>query len=159
RPISRILSWVAIHLCGYPAPRRAASAEPVRLAPDGVWRADPVARAAGGLLPHRFTLTRRDSGDPQPAGCFPCPFPSAFAASLVSSDDVGSVLPSGVRTFLDAGRRHGHPACKPDCTPVPAPSILPWRRIEHSGQRTTAPSCRTNSPQTGHSSEAPRSTA
>ena len=36
RPVSRILSRVTIHLCGYPAPRRAASAEPVRLAPDGV---------------------------------------------------------------------------------------------------------------------------
>ena len=102
RPVSRILSRVTIHLCGYPAPRRAASAEPVRLAPDGVWRAGPVARAAGGLLPHRFTLTGRDSGDPRPAVCFLCHFPSAFAASLVSSDDLGSVLPCGVRTFLDA---------------------------------------------------------
>src|SRR3954469_25620103 len=82
RPVSRILSGVAIHLCGYPAPRRAASAEPVRLAPDGVWRAGPVARTAGGLLPHRFTLTGRDSGDPRPAVCFLCHFPSAFAASL-----------------------------------------------------------------------------
>src|SRR4029079_17983887 len=55
RPVSRILSRVAIHLCGYPAPRRAASAEPVRLAPDGVWRARPVARAAGGAFPPPFT--------------------------------------------------------------------------------------------------------
>jgi hypothetical protein len=85
RPVSRILSRVAIHLCGYPAPRRAASAEPVRLAPDGVWRAGPVARAAGGLLPHRFTLTGRDSGDSRPAVCFLCHFPSAFAASLAGA--------------------------------------------------------------------------
>src|SRR3954465_2634164 len=81
RPVSRILSRVAIHLCGYPAPRRAASAEPVRLAPDGVWGAGPVAGAAVGLLPPRFTLTGRDSGDPRPAVCFLCHFPSAFAAS------------------------------------------------------------------------------
>src|SRR4051794_39838315 len=57
RPVSRILSRVAIHLCSYPAPRRAASTEPVRLAPDGVWLAAHVAASAGGLLPHRFTLT------------------------------------------------------------------------------------------------------
>jgi len=31
------------------------------LAPDGVYLADPVAQAAGELLPHRFTLTRRIS--------------------------------------------------------------------------------------------------
>src|ERR1700758_3989449 len=83
--ISRILSRVTIHLCGYPAPRRAASAEPVRLAPDGVWRAGPVARAAGGLLPHRFTLTGSVSGDALPAVCFLCHCPSAFAASLAGA--------------------------------------------------------------------------
>src|SRR5438876_1067374 len=63
RPVSRILSRVTIHLCGYPAPRRAVLAEPVRLAPDGVWRAGRVATVAGGLLPHRFTLTADVSGD------------------------------------------------------------------------------------------------
>jgi len=30
------------------------------LAPGGVYRAGPVTRAAGELLPHRFTLTARD---------------------------------------------------------------------------------------------------
>src|SRR5262249_3830771 len=32
------------------------------LAPDGVYRADPVTRVAGELLPHRFTLTALASG-------------------------------------------------------------------------------------------------
>jgi len=31
------------------------------LAPDGVYRAEPVARSAGELLPHRFTLTDRET--------------------------------------------------------------------------------------------------
>jgi len=37
------------------------------LAPGGVYRASPVTRAAGGLLPHRFTLTARRC---QAAVCF-----------------------------------------------------------------------------------------
>src|SRR5438045_9769389 len=31
--------------------------DPLGLAPGGVYRATPVTRGAGGLLPHRFTLT------------------------------------------------------------------------------------------------------
>ena len=85
RPVSRILSRVTIHLCGYPAPRRAASSEPVHLAPDGVWRAGRVATSAGGLLPHRFTLAVSVSGDALPAVCSLCHFPSAFAASLTGA--------------------------------------------------------------------------
>ena len=49
---------VAIHLCGPPGSvcgRAALSL--LDLAPDGVCRAAPVARGAGALLPHRFTLT------------------------------------------------------------------------------------------------------
>src|SRR5438477_2603908 len=41
------------------------------LAPGGVCRAGPIARSAGELLPHRFTLT---GGEP-PAVCFLWPFP------------------------------------------------------------------------------------
>src|SRR5262249_61684831 len=63
---------------GCPAPRPAIPESPTRaalhppvavaaggiallfgLAPGGVYRAGPVARAAGELLPHRFTLTAR----------------------------------------------------------------------------------------------------
>src|SRR4029079_16227351 len=92
--VSRILSRVTIHLCSYPAPRRAASAEPVRLATDGGLRVSPVARAACRLLPHRFTLTGRDSGDSRPAVCFLCHFPSAFAASLARQTMTGASCPA-----------------------------------------------------------------
>jgi|SRR5581483_1714686 len=40
-------------------PRRRGLALLFGLAPGGVCRAGPVARAAGALLPHRFTLTAR----------------------------------------------------------------------------------------------------
>src|SRR5581483_9461288 len=51
-------------------------------------------------------------------------------------------------------RRRGHPACAPNSTAVSADSLRPCKRMSHSGQRTSGPSCRTNSPHTGHSSEA-----
>ena len=81
RPVSRILSGhriasstrAAIHLgrplldasCDLPADmgraarqRRPVETGPLGLAPGGVYRAAPVTRSAGELLPHRFTLTR-----------------------------------------------------------------------------------------------------
>ena len=64
RPVSRILSGVTI-LLGRRFPDGSSSApgssagslraEPVRLAPDGVWQ-PPCRHDAGGLLPHPFTL-------------------------------------------------------------------------------------------------------
>src|SRR5581483_1387972 len=42
----------------------------------------PRRRGAGGLLPHRFTLTADVSGDPSEAVSFLFHFPSAFAAWL-----------------------------------------------------------------------------
>ena len=67
------------------------------LAPGGVCRADAVARAAGELLPHRFTLTarRQRRRRRQTAVCFlwRCPWgcpPWPLA----------STLPCGARTFL-----------------------------------------------------------
>src|SRR6266508_483055 len=59
RPLSRILSRVTIHLCSYPAPRRAASTEPVRLAPDGVWRAAVSPRRWWALTPPFHPYRRR----------------------------------------------------------------------------------------------------
>src|SRR5690606_2570599 len=51
------------HRTGHPpAPARAAAAALLGLAPGGVCRATPVTRGAGGLLPHRFTLTGRTAG-------------------------------------------------------------------------------------------------
>ena len=72
---------------------------------------------------------------------------------------LGSVLPFGVRTFLEPRRARGHPACVPNSTWEAAESRRPCRIVSHSGQRIEGPSCRTNSPHTGHSSEAPRSSA
>ena len=78
-----------------------------------------------------------------------------------------SVLPCGVRTFLDRppserSAARGHPACVPNSSSralgeerIPCPSCAP-----HSGQKTTpSRACITNSPQTMHSSEAPRRSA
>ncbi len=46
------------------------------LAPDGVYRARPVTRPAGELLPHRFTLTARCAGR---RSAFCCTFPGLTA--------------------------------------------------------------------------------
>ena len=51
----------------------------------------PCHHGAGGLLPHRFTLTEAEA----PAVSFLCHCPSAFAVW-----GFPSVLPYGVRTFL-----------------------------------------------------------
>src|SRR6266404_7287207 len=66
------------------------------LAPGGVYRADPVTRVAGALLPHRFTLTTRSAVAGGlvavsflwhcPWGCPPWP--------------LASTPPFGARTFL-----------------------------------------------------------
>src|SRR6266508_2261793 len=98
RPLSRILSRVTIHLCSYPAPRRAASAEPVRLAPDGVWLAAVSPRRWWALTPpfhpYRRHLRRYAAG-----GLLSVPLSVGFRR-------LGrpSVLPCGVRTFLEAPR-------------------------------------------------------
>src|SRR5918999_3834157 len=52
--------------CGLPGGAQGRAGHPcplLGLAPDGVYRAAPVTRRAGELLPHRFTLTR-----PRPGG-------------------------------------------------------------------------------------------
>src|SRR5262245_32861722 len=58
--------------CGYPGARAGRPRTlPARLAPDGGCRAAAVARRAGGLLPHRFTLTAARA--PR-RSAFCCPF-------------------------------------------------------------------------------------
>jgi hypothetical protein len=94
---------------GFPDPQATypkASAGPAEsaflfgLAPDGVYRASPVARTAGGLLPHRFTLA---------------PGPEALGRSILCGTfrritppgSYPASLPCGARTFLcqkDSGR-------------------------------------------------------
>ncbi len=70
---------------------RLAAAALLGLAPGGVYRATPVARGAGGLLPHRFTLT----GTWAPAVCFLWHCPAGHPGLPLAT-----TLPCGVRTFL-----------------------------------------------------------
>src|ERR671923_3076381 len=159
RPVSRILSRVTIHLgrrlrdgsSGVPgssagrvvgtcfALHRTGFGEP------------PCYHGAGGLLPHLFTLTFDVSRDPSRAVSFLCHFPSAFAAW-----GFPSVLPFGVRTFLEPRTARGHPACRPNCTPVSAWPGAARRLAPPSRHRNVPAVCMTNSPQTRHSRLTPR---
>ncbi len=69
RPISRVLSWTAIHLdirrrmpqAAYPGTVRATLNVPLfGLAPGGVYHAAECYHRRGALLPHLFTLTSRN---------------------------------------------------------------------------------------------------
>src|ERR1051325_4330025 len=95
RPVSRILSRVTIPLGSYPGPRRAASTGPVRLAPDGVWQAAASPRRWWALTPpfhpYRWRLRRSVRG-----GVLSVPLSVGFRRLACAS-----VLPFGVRTFLD----------------------------------------------------------
>jgi hypothetical protein len=116
RPVRRILCATAfrppaavIHLgvplpacsCGLPADlgeqpssacasHRLAAAAFLGLAPGGVYQATPVARGAGGLLPHRFTLTGT-----RPAVSSLWHFPAGHPGLPLAT-----TLLCGVRTFL-----------------------------------------------------------
>src|SRR6185436_8274833 len=94
--------------CGACAPPGPAAKRPTRelgratrcaplfgLAPCGVYRAAPVTRGAGGLLPHRFTLTGAGGEPPAQAVCFLWHFPSRHRDWVLPS-----AAPCGVRTFL-----------------------------------------------------------
>jgi hypothetical protein len=89
------------------------------LAPGGVCRAAPVARDAGGLLLHRFTLacsrTRRfeEIRLSEPPAGFRRSLPSSAVCSLLHFPSghpawaLPSTLPCGVRTFLCVQRSPG----------------------------------------------------
>src|SRR5207344_190761 len=99
---------------------------------------------AGGLLPHRFTLTFSVSGESLLAVSFLCHFPSAFAA-WVAPASCPSV--SGLSSSREA---RDHPACEPNCSPGLAPSPLAATSspLPHSGQKIPpCGKCMTNSPQ------------
>src|SRR5436190_308784 len=98
KPVSRILSWVTILLCGYPAPRRAASSEPVRLAPDGVWLAAVSPRRWWALTPPFHPYLRRLARSVA-GGLLSVPLSVGFRRL-----GLPSVLPFGVRTFLGPPR-------------------------------------------------------
>src|SRR5688500_17934605 len=105
RPLSRILSMVTIPL-GRELPHGSSGVPGASAGRGhGIWCTShrtgldepPCRHVAGGLLPHRFTLTCGASGNAPPAVCFLFHFPSAFAAW-----GFPSVLPFGVRTLLGA---------------------------------------------------------
>ena len=91
------------------------------LAPGGVYRAAPVARHAGGLLHHRFTLTSgRPEGRPA-AVCFLWHCPAGHPGWALPT-----TLPCGARTFLGG----------------PEGPTRPPVQLIRAGQTTPAPSCR-----------------
>ena len=128
---------MTIPLGSYPGPRRAASWRALFALHRTGFGEPPRRRDAGGLLPHRFTLTAGVSGDIAGGGLLSVPLSVGFRRLACAS-----VLPCGVRTFLDRPRLtdgdRGHPACAPNRSALPAstrassPSWLP-----HSGQKTT----------------------
>src|SRR5579862_893005 len=85
RPVSRILSRVTIPLGSYPGPRRATWSRALFALHRTGFGKPSRRRDAGGLLPHRFTLTGGISGDTPSAVSFLFHFPSAFAASLAGA--------------------------------------------------------------------------
>ena len=87
------------------AGHRLAAAALLGLAPGGVYRATPVTRGAGGLLPHRFTLTGRRSG---PAVCSLWHFPAGHPGLPLTT-----TLPCGVRTFLGGARKGADATARP----------------------------------------------
>src|SRR3954451_7502012 len=136
---------MTIPLGSYPGPGRAASWRALFALHRTGFGEPPRRRDAGGLLPHRFTLAASASGERADGGLLSVPLSVGFRRLACAS-----VLPCGVRTFLDARRRRGHPACEGNCTAVSsASSAANW--LPHSGQKTAPPrACITNSPQTRH---------
>ncbi|GIL37088.1 hypothetical protein PDTK01_31630 [Phycicoccus sp. DTK01] len=69
------------------------------LAPDGVYRADLVTQAAGGLLHHRFTLALLARATGAVCSLWHCP--AGHPGWLLAT-----ILPFGARTFLGGGSPH-----------------------------------------------------
>jgi hypothetical protein len=80
-----------------------APSSPLRLAcaPDGVYLAEPVTRPAGGLLPHRFTLTCF----PEPCGAWTIGGLLSVALSIGRSDAQRTGSSTGVFSFVFARGR------------------------------------------------------
>src|SRR3954462_7672921 len=127
RPVSRILSRVTIPLGSYPGPRRAASTGPVRLAPDGVWQAAASPRRWWALTPpfhpYRGRLRSYVRG-----GVLSVPLSVGFRRLARAS-----ILPCGVRTFLDRlSDDRGHPACTLNGNAAQSTSRCAFRSIPAS---------------------------
>src|SRR5271166_1862130 len=115
--------WPSIYAAylGTAPPKRGRTGRPcptLGLAPGGVYQADLVARVAGALLPHRFTLACAGLSPPS-AVCSLWHFPAGHP-----DWPLASTLPCGAPTFLDpvpvpegptraAATRpaHRHPQC------------------------------------------------
>src|SRR6478672_1439556 len=109
---------MTIPLCSYPGPRRAASAGPVRLAPDGVWLATASPRRWWALTPP-FHPYRRPTRKPSGGGVLSVPLSVGFRRLACAS-----VLPYGVRTFLETPPKR-HPAVTRPATWILAPLRTP----------------------------------
>jgi uncharacterized protein YndB with AHSA1/START domain len=97
RPVSRILSWTAIHLCGRPGPWRVTCKRSCLALHRVGFAQPPRHRDAGALLPHHFTLACAElSSGSAIGGVFLWHFPAGFPGSVSPT-----TLPCGVRTFLD----------------------------------------------------------
>jgi hypothetical protein len=97
RPVSRILSWTAIHLCGRPGPWRVTCKRSCLALHRVGFAQPPRRRDAGALLPHHFTLACAElSSGSAIGGVFLWHFPAGFPGSVSPT-----TLPCGVRTFLD----------------------------------------------------------
>src|SRR3954453_19334443 len=99
-------------------------------------------RDAGGLLPHRFTLTGGVSGEHAVGGLLSVPLSVGFRRL-----PHGSVLPFGVRTFLDAALARDAAVTRPARRILPAPGPChclrpPCARGGSSRTRGTAPPAR-----------------
>src|SRR5437773_617813 len=120
RPVSRILSRVTISL-GHRFPGGSSgvpgsSAGRVGGACFTLHRTgfgEPLCNhSAGGLLPHLFTLTFGVSGEEFAAGGL-LSVPLSVGFRRLGRP---SVLPCGVRTFLEPRTARGHPACVANCS-------------------------------------------
>ena len=104
------------------ASRPACTAPLFGLAPDGVYRARPVTRPAGELLPHRFTLTAAKVQAPWPRRFIFCGTFPIRAAMATGRWALPTIAPFGVRTFLrgmslDSSLGVGLPALSTNQTP------------------------------------------
>ena len=83
RPVSRILSWTAIHLCGRPGPRRAACKRSCLALHRVGFAQPPRRRDAGALLPHHFNLACAElCRGSAIGGVFLWHFPAGFPGSV-----------------------------------------------------------------------------
>jgi hypothetical protein len=136
--------------------RRPACAGPLGLAPGGVYRATPVTGGAGGLLHHRFTLTRPPRRTGRSAFCGTVPRvtpggrypPPCSSESGLSSTRPLARLRRGRLTDSSQATSYGHPALSTEsCRLAQVATCAQRRNTTRRGQpaagqgtvRTSAP--------------------